>query len=551
MQPAPASPSAAPPAHANVDGALSSPRPAARAVDAPVDGGALRLRLLGRPRPRRRARRRDGGGDRRGRVHRRRGPRLRARPLRPRRATRAGACSRTSSRTSSSRSRARSRAGVTGREAASESTRRELETRFGAGLDDVRIHTGKEGRRVAGSHSALAVARGSDVFFASGAWAPGTALGDRLCGTRSRICCRQGVPVRPGPKPCSRRRRSSPHVARRIRRPRPRRARAAAARRRRSSRRWAACRGPRARSSSTSCGRARRRRGSTRTRRSCRPSLRTRPRSRSSGSSPRQQVQPLPAVADRRRRIRLRRSRAARAADAAAARDRARPARPCHERRDGPASSTGFRRTRQRRRSSAPRAVGEADRDAAGVRLVGCRRALAANAKEQEPAAIVATPIRRTCRRRWPMPRTRSRRSPRPRSRRTRPRRTSTSSGRGRSRVHEGRLDLDGRAGRHKQKLEAVLEQDAAQLLREVKAGTFEGQLQAVKKRVSDKTYIEIRGCNSARTTTTSTASGGSSARSRTSCRRSPRRCSTSSSGSRACSASRGGADGIHPSPSR
>lgn len=37
---------------------------------------------------------------------------------------------------------------------------------------------------------------------------------------------------------------------------------------------------------------------------------------------------------------------------------------------------------------------------------------------------------------------------------------------------------------------------DAVAALREVKAGTFEGQLKRVKKRVNQKTHIEIRGCN-------------------------------------------------------
>ena len=37
---------------------------------------------------------------------------------------------------------------------------------------------------------------------------------------------------------------------------------------------------------------------------------------------------------------------------------------------------------------------------------------------------------------------------------------------------------------------------DTAALAREVKAGTFEKTLKAVKSRVSDKTYVEIRGCN-------------------------------------------------------
>ena len=50
--------------------------------------------------------------------------------------------------------------------------------------------------------------------------------------------------------------------------------------------------------------------------------------------------------------------------------------------------------------------------------------------------------------------------------------------------------------GAIKEKLGRFSQQDTGEVLREVKAGTFEGQLQAVKKRVSDKTYIEIRGCN-------------------------------------------------------
>jgi hypothetical protein len=55
-----------------------------------------------------------------------------------------------------------------------------LELRFGRRLDDVRVHTGPEGRRVAGDHSAVAVAKGSEIFFSSGAWAPGTEAGDRI-----------------------------------------------------------------------------------------------------------------------------------------------------------------------------------------------------------------------------------------------------------------------------------------------------------------------------------------------------------------------------------
>jgi hypothetical protein len=61
-----------------------------------------------------------------------------------------------------------------------EETRHELEGRFGRGLADVRVHAGEAGRTEAARHSALAVARGSDVFFAPGEYAPGTERGDRI-----------------------------------------------------------------------------------------------------------------------------------------------------------------------------------------------------------------------------------------------------------------------------------------------------------------------------------------------------------------------------------
>jgi hypothetical protein len=59
-------------------------------------------------------------------------------------------------------------------------TRHELERRFGSPLEGVRVHADEEGRREAARHSAIAVARGSELFFADGAYAPGTDRGDRI-----------------------------------------------------------------------------------------------------------------------------------------------------------------------------------------------------------------------------------------------------------------------------------------------------------------------------------------------------------------------------------
>ena len=180
MQPAPASPSAAPPAHANVDGALSPPgRPlepsTRRSMEARFGYDFSRVRVHDDARAAAAAAwidaaaftvgedvafapgRYDPGSAA--------GKRLLAHELTHVAQQEQGTLPRKSSPDA---------------RPLPESTRRELETRFGERLDDVRVHTGEEGRRVAGSHSALAVARGSDVFFASGAWAPGTDLGNRL-----------------------------------------------------------------------------------------------------------------------------------------------------------------------------------------------------------------------------------------------------------------------------------------------------------------------------------------------------------------------------------
>jgi hypothetical protein len=59
-------------------------------------------------------------------------------------------------------------------------TRRDLEARFGRPLDDVRLHTGPEGRRVAEASSAIAVSKGSDIFLAAGGYLPGTETGDSV-----------------------------------------------------------------------------------------------------------------------------------------------------------------------------------------------------------------------------------------------------------------------------------------------------------------------------------------------------------------------------------
>jgi hypothetical protein len=61
-----------------------------------------------------------------------------------------------------------------------DATRGDLERRFGRPLAHVRVHDGEEGEAVARRHAAIAVAHQSDVYFAAGAYAPGTPQGDRI-----------------------------------------------------------------------------------------------------------------------------------------------------------------------------------------------------------------------------------------------------------------------------------------------------------------------------------------------------------------------------------
>lgn len=59
-------------------------------------------------------------------------------------------------------------------------TRGDLERRFGRPLGHVRVHPGDRGEAIARRHAAIAVAEGSDIYFSRGAYAPGTARGERI-----------------------------------------------------------------------------------------------------------------------------------------------------------------------------------------------------------------------------------------------------------------------------------------------------------------------------------------------------------------------------------
>lgn len=59
-------------------------------------------------------------------------------------------------------------------------TRGKLEGQFNQPLGGLRIHAGEEGRRVAAGRSALAVSEGANIYFGPGAYAPGTERGDRI-----------------------------------------------------------------------------------------------------------------------------------------------------------------------------------------------------------------------------------------------------------------------------------------------------------------------------------------------------------------------------------
>jgi hypothetical protein len=60
------------------------------------------------------------------------------------------------------------------------SVRERMEDRFGVRFGTVRVHTGSEADRMAGEIEALAFTHGRDIYFAAGAYAPGTPAGDRL-----------------------------------------------------------------------------------------------------------------------------------------------------------------------------------------------------------------------------------------------------------------------------------------------------------------------------------------------------------------------------------
>lgn len=59
-------------------------------------------------------------------------------------------------------------------------TRAAMETRLGADLSGVRVHTGGDAARVARGIGANAFTVGRDVYFGENRWAPGSAAGDRL-----------------------------------------------------------------------------------------------------------------------------------------------------------------------------------------------------------------------------------------------------------------------------------------------------------------------------------------------------------------------------------
>jgi hypothetical protein len=59
-------------------------------------------------------------------------------------------------------------------------TRRPLEAHFGAGLDNVRVHTGTEAAESATRLDALAYTAGRDIYFAEGMYAPSSTNGQRL-----------------------------------------------------------------------------------------------------------------------------------------------------------------------------------------------------------------------------------------------------------------------------------------------------------------------------------------------------------------------------------
>ena len=80
----------------------------------------------------------------------------------------------------------------------SESTRSFVEPRFGADLSSVRIHTGPSSDQLNRKLSAQAFTHGSDIYFGSGKYNPGTTSGDRLLAHELTHVVQQGAaaPVR-------------------------------------------------------------------------------------------------------------------------------------------------------------------------------------------------------------------------------------------------------------------------------------------------------------------------------------------------------------------
>lgn len=61
-----------------------------------------------------------------------------------------------------------------------EPTRRKLERQFNTSLDDVKVYSGEEGRRITAQHAAIAVSTNNTIYLSPDAGAPGTEQGDRV-----------------------------------------------------------------------------------------------------------------------------------------------------------------------------------------------------------------------------------------------------------------------------------------------------------------------------------------------------------------------------------
>jgi hypothetical protein len=87
-----------------------------------------------------------------------------------------------------------------------ESTRNFMEPRFGADLSGVRVHTGQSANQLNRKLSAQAFTHGSDIYFGSGKYNPGTTSGNRLLAHELTHVVQQGAaaPVRAKFKPIQR-----------------------------------------------------------------------------------------------------------------------------------------------------------------------------------------------------------------------------------------------------------------------------------------------------------------------------------------------------------